>query len=189
MSDADKKKTLEAQIEQLQKENAALAKDATRAESKAREAELAAARLRDAARRTPEENSNAKARTAPVVAEDIVDDEIRGMLKAAKQIAPDFEDSPSRRRPLASKAQDCLIALRELNVGFIGHGVSLFVNKTPKQLPDGQITKGDLYVGDKGCHPRQVAEVLAARLEVAELVELVAKLTAALEYEATPEAA
>lgn len=147
-----------------------LAKEADRT---AHERDLAEAELR-ATRTRPPVPVGARVRKGknePVVPEDIQNTSIRELFTEASKGSTRYADSDEGRAELAAAAQDALIALRLLKVGFAGHGVALHAS-------------GDLYIHGAGAHPREAAAHLVTRNDVGDLVELVDELREKLEYEA-----
>lgn len=157
------KEELEARLAKLEKENAAL--------------------KRGAAAGAPRQPNK------PIDPEkDIDNPEILAKLNMAREVAEQHDDSEDARRPLAQKVQDTLLALRELNIGYAAHGVTLIPNKSfdTKVQHDGQKPKGDLFVWGAPCHPLQVAARLVEGADVDTLTAIGAELEAKLEHEATP---
>lgn len=104
--------------------------------------------------------------------EDIVDQKTRETFLKASALAKKIDDSPEAREDLAQLAQDHLIALRALQVPYNGRGIALQAS-------------GDVYVYGVPCHPRDVAEKLAAGDVAADLTDLVHELKSKLDYEAS----
>jgi hypothetical protein len=132
--------------------------------------------------------AQAAGRAKAVSPDDIDDPEIRAALDQAQEVSDDHDDSTDAREPLAKKAQNLVLALRELNVGYVGHGVQLHTNPSfdTKLQHDGQKPKGDLFALGQPCHPRELADKLAEAVDVDELTRLCVELKEKLDYEATP---
>lgn len=113
---------------------------------------------------------------------EIQDNSIRDRLARAAHHSRKTPDSPEAREPLANQAQDLLMALRDLKVGYNAHAVHLSVN-----LGTDPTARGDLFVYGQPCHPRDVAEKLVAGGDVGGLLDLVNDLEAKLDYEAGPD--
>lgn len=112
-------------------------------------------------------------KTTPVdPTSDIQDPKVIDALVKAQGLAKKIVESPESREPLALSAQDHLLALRALKVGYNAHAICLLEN-------------GDLFVYGAPCHPRDVAEKLVAGGDVGGLTDLVNELKAKLAYEAS----
>lgn len=108
-----------------------------------------------------------KAPTEPVVADDIHDAAIADKVHEVRA-AQAAASSTGARAALAQAAQDHLIALRLVGVGYNAHAVCLE-------------ERGDLYVFGAPCHPRAAAEKLSDGSNITDLLELVRALQATLE--------
>ena len=119
-------------------------------------------------------------KTDPIdVLKEITDVKIKEALAKAQHGAKKLTDNEDDRADLGDQAQQLLMALRELGVGYNARAVSLAASA------GGAAPKGDLYIYGKPCHPRDAGAILAAGDNVADLTDLVAELKSKLDYEAS----
>jgi hypothetical protein len=101
--------------------------------------------------------------------------DVRKRWEAAKEKHDELHesDSPKARGELAARAEELLIALRDLGIGFHQAPVTLEALR-------------DLYINGAGVHPRNAGERLAELLTVHQLYHLVEALDEALDAAAEP---
>lgn len=171
------KAELEAELEAMQRQLAKSEKEKREAEEmvEALQADVDEANNRASLAVAPDASTAPPLdRKAPIEpGKHIADPRIKALhAKAKGQLNKELIDSPQGRQTWAGRAQDLVIALRDLKVGYSGHGVTL----SPA---------GDLYFQQTGVHPRMLAQHLVKGHDVPDLADLVSELNSQLEYEAS----